>query len=190
MYASYHWARGENYVRNIGFFILLISFLCALLPLSIIILFTFPVTFLSFPFYAYINPILIEGLEWVDFLGFRFFPIGFAYPLPIGFGLAFPLFLFVNVVGAVLGYEASRIRRFREWGTIKTWSLLGFILGIAFLGVGYWLGNMPLITKSGEVIYGFGRGPYGYDGIALLFYGIIVLAIVIEKILWSKIETL
>jgi hypothetical protein len=64
-----------------------------------------------------------------------------------------------------------------------------FILGIALVGVGYWLLSMPLITKSGEVIYGLGSGPYGFDGWALFFYGIIVLAIVIGKTIrsWSKI---
>jgi len=185
MYASYHWVRGENYVRNIGFFILLISFLSSLLPISMILLFTFPVTFLSFPLYAYIDPIFIEGLGWVDFLGIRFFPIGSVYPLPMVLGLTFPLFLFVNIVGAVLGYTASRISRIREWGTTKTWNLIMFILAIVLIGVGYWLGSsIPLITKSGEVIYGFGRGPYGFDGFALFFYGITVLAIVIGKILW------
>ena len=189
MYASYHWARGKNYVHNIGFFILLISFLSSLFPIGTLLFFTFPFPFLSFPLYAYIDPIFIEGLGWVDFLGIRFFSIGSAYPLPTGLEnifLLFLLFLFVNLIGARLGYEASRVRRIREWGTTKTWSFLGFILAIAFIGVGYWLGSsIPPITKSDkEVIYGFGRGPYGFDGWALFFYGIIVLAIVIGKILW------
>ena len=99
----------------------------------------------------------------------------------------FPVFLSVNVIGTVLGYEASRIRRIREWGTIKTWRILGFILGIVFVGVGYWLSSIPFTTKSGEMFYGFGRGPYGVNGVALFFFGIIVLAIIIGKILWLKI---
>jgi len=169
-----------------AFFVVLSSFLSAILPLSQILFFTFPFTFLSFPLYAYTYEIFIEGREWVEFRGIRFFPIGLAYPTD--WGHTFLVFLFVNIVGAVLGYGASRIRRIREWGTTKTWNLIGFILGIALIGVGYWLGSsIPLITKSGEVIYGFGRGPYGFDGWSLIFFGIIVLAIVIGKILWSKI---
>ena len=112
MYASYHWAKisKKTYALKMVVFVFLVSYLSARFPASIILAFTFPITFLSFPFYAYIDPIWTEGWYWVDFLGIRFFVTDLAYPLPMGSGqlvVAFPFFLFVNIVGAILGYKIS-----------------------------------------------------------------------------------
>ena len=105
-------------------------------------------------------------------------------------GHAFPFFLFGNIVGAVLGYAISRIRN-QELGTIKKWGLSGFILTTAFAGVGG-LFRSVFIDKTGEIIIGTSEGRYGayyFDGSILFYFGIIVLAIVIGKIIlsWSKI---
>ncbi len=190
MYASYHWAGKKNCVRNLGLVILLMLFSCAFLPLGITIMLSFPVTLLSFPFYSYVSRIYFEGHGWVDFVRIRLLSIDLTAHLPadsprshlLSTLSAFPLFLCVNVIGAVLGYRASRTCRIREWGNSRTWSLIGFVFGFALVGVGYWL-SVPLV-ESGEVIYGFGRGPHGIEGVATFFFGIIVLAIVIGKILW------
>jgi len=105
-------------------------------------------------------------------------------------GQAFPFFLFGNIVGAVLGYAISRIR-IQEWGTVKTWGLSGFILTIAFAGVGG-LFRSVFIDKSGEIILvdkGTEYGAYYLDSPILFYFGIIALAIVIGEIIlsWSKI---
>jgi len=112
MYASYYWARTgkKSFILWMAVSIVLISFLSAFFPLSIAIIFTFPLTFLSFPFHAYIYPIRTEGL-WVDFLRIRFLTIDLTAPLPLDLGrflVAFPFFLFVNFVGTSLGYWISR----------------------------------------------------------------------------------
>jgi hypothetical protein len=109
MYASYHWAKisKKAYVLRMAVSIILISFFSAFFPVSIAIILTFPLTFLSFPFHAYIDPIWTEGWYWVDFLRIRFLTIDLTAPLPLDSGrflVAFPFFLFVNFVGTTLGY--------------------------------------------------------------------------------------
>jgi hypothetical protein len=149
--------------------------------------FFLPLTILSFPLYTYTYSIFIEGQEWVPFFGIRLLLVGSTHP--IGLGHAFPFFLFGNIVGAVLGYAISRILN-QEWGTIKTWGLLGFILTIAFAGVGG-LFRSVFIDKTGEIIIVTREGRYGanyFDSAILSSFGIIVLAIVVGKILWSKIQ--
>ncbi len=188
MYASYHWAKHskKTYVFRMVVFVVLSSFLSTLFSVggSAVKFFFFPITILSFPLYTYTYRIFIEGQEWVPFYGIRLFLIGSTHP--IGLGHAFPFFLFGNIVGAVLGYTISRIRN-QELGTRKTWSLLGFILTIAFAGVGG-LFRSIFIDKSGEIIIVTREGgyrAYDFDGPILFLFGIIVLAIVVGKIIWS-----
>jgi hypothetical protein len=93
--------------------------------------------------------------------------------------LVFSSFVLINLVGAILGYEMSKIRRIREWGTSTHWNLLGFVLGMALLGCA------TIVDLSYHEV-----GPsYGvvYSD-ALAMFGILVLAIVIGRILWSKIS--
>jgi len=113
MYASYYWARTgkKSFILGMAVSIVLISFLSAFFPVSIAIIFTFPLTFLSFPFYAHIDPIWTEGWYWVDFLRIRFLTVELTPSLPLVSGrflVAFPFFLFVNFVGTSLGYWISR----------------------------------------------------------------------------------
>jgi len=93
--------------------------------------------------------------------------------------LVFSSFLLINLVGAILGYKISKIRRIREWGTSADWNLLGFVLGIALLGCATIVGlSYHEVDPSYEVIYS--------DALAL--FGILILAIVIGRILSSKIS--
>jgi hypothetical protein len=154
----------KPYVLTMAVFIILVSFLPAISPFPFGIIMPFPIfvsPVLSFPFYAYslahthhgisfftVNIIHTTELSWGDF--FPFIPFSF--------------FLFVNFVGAMLGYEISKIHRIREWGNSTHWNLFGFVLGMTFLGCVFVVGA-PLFV-----------------------FGILVLTIVIGRILWSKIS--
>jgi len=152
MYASYHWANisKKTYALKMVVFVFLVSFLSAFFPASIIFAFTFPVTFLSFPFYAYIDPIWTEEY-WHDFLGIRFFAIDLAYPLPMGSGqlmVAFPFFLFVNIVGAILGYKISEIL---TEGSLKEKMFLFFFKSGAISLLGCYIINLLCIIVLGYI---------------------------------------
>jgi len=176
IYAAYHWAKSEHYAIKMAVFIILVSFLSAYsaLPYGVLGAVS-PV--LSFPFYTYID----------EFRGIRFLTIGGV--VNVQFTLAFSFFLLVNLFGVKLGYEASKIHRIRELGTTKYWNLLGFILGVIFIGVGLIVlrYTTPPIAR-GEVPFGLESGPNANDGLALFLFGILVLAIIIGRILWSKIS--
>lgn len=166
MYASYHWAknRKETYIFKMTVFIILISFLPAISPLPFGIIMPFPIfvsPVLSFPFYAYSLAHTHHGIYFftVDIFHTTEFSWGEFFPFA-----PFPFFLFGNFIGAVLGYEISKIRRIRELGTSTHWNLLGFVLGMTFLGCVF------------------------VAGAALFLFGILVLAIVIGRILRSKIS--
>lgn len=193
MYASYHWAKigKKPYVLRMLVLLIVVSFLSAGSPAgSFITLFTFPFTFLSFPFYVYINEVFVgilwEG-DWGSFLAIRFLTLDMYYTKLGGtpkstymnFMLAFSFFLLVNFVGAILGYGVSKIRRIREWGNVWKWDVLGAFLGGIFT-------EIPLVLSliSPEIA----ESPNGFCLGALFMVGIFVLAIVIGRILWSKIS--
>ena len=91
--------------------------------------------------------------------------------------LVFSSFVLINLVGVILGYEMSKIRRIREWGTSTHWNLLGFVLGMTLLGCA---------TIVGLSYHEVGRSYELVCSDALAMFGILVLAIVIGRILWSK----
>jgi hypothetical protein len=93
--------------------------------------------------------------------------------------LVFSSFVLINLVGAILGYEISKIRRIREWGTSTHWNLLGFVLGMTLLGCA---------TIVGLSYHEVGRSYELVCSDALAMFGILILTIVIGRILWSKIS--
>lgn len=184
MYASYHWAESEYYLIKMAVFIILASFLSAysVLPFGFWLV-VFPV--LSFPFYAYIGERFVTPVYEEEFRVIRFLTIG---GFEADFITAFEFFLLVNLFGMILGYAASKIHRIRELGTTKYWNLLGFILGVIFIGVGLIvLRYTPLPPKS-KWHLGLESGLNAFDGATLFLFGILMLAIVIGRILWSKIS--
>jgi len=179
MYAAYHWARISKraFALRMAFFIILISFLPAISPFPFGVLLPLPLfvsPVLSFPFYAYYKKVLVEGY-WVAFSRIRFLGIDITSTPWAGvlgqLAPVFSFFILINLVGAILGYEINRIRMIREWGNSKRWNLLGAILGSVFMGAGLGLGNL-----------------YDFDRAALFLFGILVLAIVIGRILRSKMQ--
>lgn len=186
LYASYHWANisKNTYVLRMTVFVILVSFISAYAPLPWGgILLTFPLLVspvLSFPLYGYVDEVLVGNLfegAWVSFRGIRFLTIDMYYArmnwalTSMQFIITFSFFLFINFVGVIFGYEISRIRRICEWGTRREWNVLGVILWGVFMAIGLWLGEQSDI-----------------DALALFYFGIIVLAIVVGRILWAKIE--
>lgn len=184
LYASYHWAKmgKTHYVLRMAVFIILVSFVPAISPFPFGMFMPLPIfvsPVLSFPFYSFMgsHPIWLGELEgWIRYCGIGFLTMTSTAAIDVSFmdfaGFSFCFFLLVNVVGAKLGYEMSKIRRIREWGTSTYWNLLGFVLGITFLGGAFIAGSW-------------------YDGVenaALFLFGILVLAIVIGRILRSKIS--
>ncbi len=197
MYASYQLANRNKitYVLSIVVFVLLISFLSVILPLNMIGAFVFlPFFCWSFPFYSYIESVnLGDPRYWVDFYKIRFLTVDLTSALPFGSGswyqrlpldTVIPVFLLVNIVGALLGFGLSRITRIREWGNNRTWKLAGLILGVAFLMIGWWLtASNSRIVVNGRIVRP--TGLYFMDGFAIFLFGIIVLLIVVGKILWG-----
>ena len=197
MYVSYHLANRNKitYVLSMVVFVVLVSFLSTILPLDAIgVYLFFPFLCWSFPFYAYITPIFsLEQYYWVDFYKIRFLTVDLTPAFSLGTGLSYrwfpldiaiPIFLLVNVVGALLGYGLSRITRIREWGTNRTWKLAGLILGAAFLMIGWWLiASNSRIVVNGRIVRP--KGLYYMDGAAIFLFGIIVLLIAVGKILWG-----
>jgi len=165
MYASYHWARSEDYVRNIGFFILLISFFSAFFPLSIIIFLAFPVTFLSFPFYGTIEKLLVGGIpgNWGYFVTLRFLTIDItSTPTEASFFFfpalmpAFPLFLASNLLGALLGYWIGTKYRIHLFSS-KWWKVLWGFIGITSIGLGFVFGALGYVEEDfGVALFSFG----------------------------------
>jgi len=158
-------------------FVILVSFLSAYLVVFSI---------LSFPFYAFVSERFTPPVYVEEFMVIRLFAIGGF--VANSFILVFLFFLFVNLFGAILGYAASKINRIRELGTTKYWNLLGFILGVIFIGVGLIVLRYIPPPLLSEVPFGLESGLTTDDGAALFLFGILVLAIVIGRILWSKIS--
>jgi len=182
MYASYHWAESEHYLIKMAVFVILVSFISACLSF----VYLFDVSVLSFPFYAFVSERFVPPHNVEELMVIRLFAIGGF--VANSFILVFLFFLFVNLFGMTLGYGASKIRRIRELGTTKYWNSLGFILGVIFIGVGLIALCYIPPHRISEVPFGLESGPTEDDGLALFLFGILVLAIVIGRILWSKIS--
>jgi hypothetical protein len=192
MYVSYQLANRNKiiYVLSMVVFVLLISFLSVILPLDQIgVYLFFPFLCWSFPFYSYIESVNLGDPGWVDFYKIRFLTVDLTSALPFRSGMhaldtVIPVFLLVNVVGALLGFGLSRITRIREWGNNRTWKLAGLILGAAFLMIGWWLiASNSRIVVNGRIVRP--EGLYYMDGAAVFLFGIIVLLIAVGKILWG-----
>jgi len=156
MYASYHWARlsKKTYVPNMTVFILLISFFSASFPLGMYILLTFPVTFLSFPFYAdnlHIPP-------WIQHHEISFLTVDIIHSTESSWWgffsfVSFLFFLLVNILGALLGYWIGKRHRIQYSGGRRWIVLVGIvILGLCFVPFNW----DPIGWRVSYVLFGFG----------------------------------
>jgi hypothetical protein len=143
MYLSYRLAnRGKDiHILLIGFFVLLVSFCSALLPIynEAMAFFFMPVSVLSFPFYGFVESLFFEGLEWVPFVKIRFFTLDLTTLLPVSRGqqVAFPLYLLVNTVGALLGYWVGRKYRIQFLLSNVEWLVLQLFVAIGSIGYAF-----------------------------------------------------
>jgi hypothetical protein len=168
-YFLYRSARDANLrddMLKITFFVLGVSLLPVILPWSLVgIFFTFPFTFLSWPAIFGVNTYRV----WEN----DFFHSGYSYsggiPLAITFEttnryeylvIAFSLSLFVNILGALLGYWIgwiSKEHRIEFLGS-KWWKILWEIVGIVCVGLSLAPFFVPYLWKviSPPYLFGFG----------------------------------
>jgi len=134
--------------------VVLISFFPASVPFGLFIIFTFPVTFLSFPFYAF----SIRTPPWIMHRGISFFAVDIIHSTEYSWGdffpfVPFPFFLFVNILGALLGYWIGKRHRIQYSGG-KKWIVL---VGIVSLGLCFVSSNSDHIGwRVWYVLFGFG----------------------------------
>lgn len=199
MYLSYQWAKisKKAYVLWMTVLVILISFLSAYFSPSdyyglFFLLFWFPcfyASFLSFPFYAYNYKIYFVSEQYLaSFHSLRFLTVDIT-STPSWYHdlvyliqedlwglqqllITFSFFLFVNFLGALLGYliaKKYRIQFFRsKWeiilcGVIAIGCTIdGFILGsidehigITLFGFGIFLLETIILSKLGKLAFDF-----------------------------------
>ena len=177
MYLLYRLARSTNlksYIPKITVFILAVSLLSTLFPVSIYtFLFTFPVTFLSWPAYSWVSSekIFDENFipHWVKHRGIRFLAVSVEYDLRT----TFSFFLFVNILGALLGYWIGKKHRIQLLNR-KWWPVIGVVCA------GFWF--TPFILPSYLWLYPVGRF-LGYAWFYLPGFGIILLETILLSLL-------
>jgi hypothetical protein len=175
MYLLYRLARSaklRSYMPMVTVFILVVSVLPVIFPLTFLIGITFPVTFLSWPALFAVDPfhriieyipethewniehatyheaifltMKVETLDWHEF-----------------FVIAFSLSLFVNVLGASLGYWIGKKHRIQFFGS-EWWRIFwGLVGGTLIVGIVVPVLSVPDIAyaiswRVGFTLIGFG----------------------------------
>ena len=125
MYLLYRLARSaklRSYMPIVAVLILVVSVLPAIFPVTLVIGVTWPVTFLSFPFYASMGYTRIfenylPHHIWyykLQFLGLTITSSNFSPSSALTECIRhFPFFLVVNILGALLGYWIGKKHRVR-----------------------------------------------------------------------------
>lgn len=168
MCASYLWAKElskEDYILTTTTFIILMSLLPAIIGITMnpFWLIYFPFTFLSFPFYAY-----SESVVWVRNVRIRFLTLDLTNPLPYDLGtllVAFPFFLLVNVLGALLGYWIGKKLKIQFFGS-RLWTIVFGFIGIYSVGLSFLLAEFGAIGEIAWVTF-FGFGIFLLEAIFL-----------------------
>ncbi len=159
MCASYLWAKElskEDYILTMAVFIILISLLPAIIGMTMNIfwLICFPFSFLSFPFYAY-----GESVAWIRNVRIHFLTIDLTNPLPYDLGtrlVAFPFFLLVNVLGALLGYWMGKKLKMELFDS-GLWTVFFGLVGISSMGLSFLLAGFGAIGEiAWTTFFGFG----------------------------------
>lgn len=185
MYLLYHFARGGKswtYLVDVGLFVVLISFVSALIPVTEFVIFSFPVSFLSFPFYLWSGelaaPEALRGsYPWLPYHSLRFLTANLNltpdWALNGGgvatgpqfysgwFGFAFLVFLLANMLGGVLGYFIGRRYALPAWGEGKLLLVGAASVVLAFVGAILVVNAFPSVSLSVvepvfSSVFGFG----------------------------------
>jgi hypothetical protein len=185
MYLLYRFARsGESwtYVFDVGLFVVLISLLSALVPVSEFFFFSFPVSFLSFPFYFWTGdlaaPAALRGsFPWLPYHSIRFltFDLNLTPDYAVigggittdsqfygsGVAFAFWVLFLVNVLGGVVGYVVGRRFSFPAWSEgrcliVGIVSVVVSFVGAVVLGEFFSSFYSPVVGVVFFVVFGFG----------------------------------
>lgn len=107
--------------------------------------------------------------------------------LPHVFTALFLFLVLVNAVGALLGYQLSKVKRIKELEFVESDFLIATLIGVFILGAGILLASIEPITGPTSPYY------YDYDpyenrgqGIAFVIFGAIWLAINILSFAWIR----
>lgn len=185
MYLLYRFARsGESwtYVFDVGLFVVLISLLSALVPVSEFFIFSFPVSFLSFPFYFWTGDLaapaaLRNSYPWLPYHSLRFLTVDLNLTPDYAFSgggidtgpqfytgavvFAFWVLLLVNVLGGVVGYVVGRRFSFPAWSEGRC-LVVGFVSVVVAIVSAMILANvfptvyLPVAGVVLVVVFGFG----------------------------------
>ena len=169
MFTSYFLTKlaRKDFVPIITVFIILVSFFSAYFPASGPrarshgIILVFPFSFLSFPFYDFIDEVFVEPVYWVEVHRIRFFTVDITSS-PSMVGLInmqsisiFSFFLLVNILGALLGYWIGKRRRIPHfssmWSTVFGLVSVGLGSVLIIIGAGHFIGE-----NIGMTLFGFG----------------------------------
>ena len=157
-------------------FILAVSVLPVIFPLTFLIWITFPVTFLSWPALFGVDPFyrIIEYIPETDEWNIEYatYHEAFFLTMKVGtldwhefFVIAFSLSLFVNVLGASLGYWIGKKHRIQFFGS-EWWRIFwGLVGGTLIVGI-----VVPVLSVPGLIYAISGRVAF-----TLIGFGIILL---------------
>lgn len=138
MYASYHWARTDtlrSYLLKVILFIVVVSFGSVIFPVTLFFLFFFPFLFLAFLSWP---AIFVGGIRtridgyvrprWIYFLTLNIS----TYDTLEYIIIAFSVSIFVNILGALLGYLIhASIKKLRiQFPSDRWWKILWISVGI------------------------------------------------------------
>lgn len=185
MYLLYRFARSGKswtYVFDIGLFVVLISFVSALIPVTEFVIFSFPVSFLSFPFYFWSGelaaPEALRGsYPWLPCHSVRFLTANLNLTpdwalngsgiatgpqfYSSAFGFAFLVLLLANMLGGVLGYFVGRRYALPAWGEVRLLLVGVASVVLAFVGAIFVVNAFPSVSLSivepvFDSVFGFG----------------------------------
>ncbi len=162
----------RSHMRKIAGFVLVVSLLPVIFPLTFMIGATWPVNFLSWPALFAVDPFyrVIEYIPEIDEWNIEhatyhevYFPRMKVVTLYWHefFVIAFSLSLFVNVLGASVGYWIGKKHRIQFFGS-KCWKVLWGFVGVTLVaGVAMLLLFVPGLTYAidwhiGYTLIGFG----------------------------------
>jgi len=210
MYLMYRFARSGrswSYLFDVGLFVVLISLISTVFPVTMFVLFTFPVSFLSFPFYFWVGELqapaaLRDTYPWLYYRSVRFLTVDLnltpdwqlsgAQLVSHGelyynnaFVVAFSMLLLANVLGGVIGYLVGRRYQLRVWSE-ERWVVVGvvsavlaFVSGIVVGTLFPWV-NWSLVEPVLTVVLGFG----------VIVVGAVMLSFLVDYVKKARVATL
>jgi len=184
MYLSYRLARSAklgSYMPRITVFILVVSLLPVIIPLTFLVGLTWPVSFLSWPALPFdeLLPRRVAEFVYVRYYGALFLTLYFETSNRGEYlATAFSWSLFVNVLGAFVGFWVGKKHRIQLFGS-KWWKVLW-----GFVGVTLTLGIVVSVYLGPSFTYAIDW----HVGFTLIGFGIILLETIFFSWLIDKIR--